>query len=82
MSLTGDIQVGNDMGGNPAAYFMSRTKRCEEYLAHPAILEHAVDLALFMDRYCALEGIEPRHLEVDNPRYTAGGEYSEIRFSR
>lgn len=76
------IQVGHEMGGNPAAYFMSRTKRCEELLAHPHIREHVVDLAEFIDHFCALEEIDPRQLEVDNPRYTLGGEYSEICFHR
>lgn len=80
--LSANVQVGHEMGGNPAAYFMSRTKRCEEYLAHSHILEHAVAIADFIDRYCDLEGIDPKYLEVANPRYTLGGEYSEISFSR
>lgn len=79
--LSADIQVGNEMGGNPAAYFMSRTKRCEEYLAHPMVREHVVDLAEFIDRFAQLNEIEPRRIEVDNPRYTAGGEYSELRLT-
>lgn len=79
--LSAGVQVGDEMGGNPAGYFMSRTKRCEEYLANAMVLDHAVQLAEHLDRFCVLEEIDPRHLEVDNPRYTAGGEYSELRLS-
>jgi hypothetical protein len=50
--------------GDPMGWLLRRTKRVEELLAQPAIMNLADELARHMERYCAIKEIDVKSLEV------------------
>ncbi len=59
-----DARVGSEMG-DTMGWLLRRTKRVEELLAQPHVMEMADALVTHIDRYCAAEEFPVKDLEVN-----------------
>jgi thioredoxin reductase len=58
-----DARVGREMG-REMGWLMRRTKRVEELLAEPAVMEMADRLARHMEQWARIEEVDVKDLEV------------------
>ena len=73
------LTVGSEMGGDETAWMLRRPKRVQEHLLHDNVADEVEEMFHAMDRWCDLEGVDPRFLEVDG-FYARGLTYADFTF--